>query len=106
MSKLATFVVAVGALVLAFVTLSPNSAGGGGAGAPASTSMSDPVTAGTVIATARMPIVAIPTAITRTGADVIIAAGIRHARLQGASSIAKGHSRNRAWPFGFSGLFD
>ena len=72
MSKLATLVVAVGALALAFVTLSPNSAEAGwrrwGWGwGPGVNSMSGPVTAGTAIGptTVPMPITtAIPTAIT------------------------------------------
>jgi hypothetical protein len=68
--------------------------------------MSGPVTAGTAIGptTVPMPITtAIRTAITPIGADATGAAGIRHARLQGASTIAKGHSRAWEWPFGFFG---
>ena len=82
MSKLATLVVAVGALALAFVTLSPNSAEPVGAGVPLS-SMPGPVTAGSAIGPTTGPMLlltAIPTAITPIGADATGAAGIMHAR--------------------------
>ena len=77
MSRLATLVVAVGALALAFVTQKP-----AGAGVPLS-SMPGPVTAGSAIGPTTVPMLlltAIPTAITPIGADATGAAGIMHAR--------------------------
>src|SRR5262249_34599408 len=100
MSKLATLVVAVGALALAFVTLSPSSAEAGwrrwgwGWGPGVSVHVGPPLRLVRLSALlpSLLPITtAIPTAITPIGADATGAAGIRHARLQGASTIAKGH---------------
>ena len=100
MSKLATFVVALGALVLAFVTLSPNSAEAGwrrwGWAARASTSMSARATAGMAPATTTglMPITVIPTAIIPIGAAATGAAGTRHERLRAhVCDLGKGRSR-------------
>ena len=86
MSKLATFVVALGALVLAFVTLSPNSAeagwrrwGGPGVNVyvgPRYGCMAHATTTGL------MPITVIPTAIIPIGAAATGAAGTRHERLR------------------------
>ena len=112
MSKLATLVVAVGALALAFVTLSPNSAEAGwrrwgwGWGPGVNVHFGPrygwygyrpyyrPYAYYYGYPYGYYPYF---------GADATGAAGIRHARLQGASTIAKGHSRARKWPFGFFG---
>lgn len=101
---------AVGALALAFVTLSPNSAEAGwrrGWGwGPGVNVYVGPRYGwyGYRPYYLPMPIItAIPTAIIPIGADATGAAGIRHARRRGAYRFTKGHSRAREWPFGFFG---